>query len=129
MLRLLASFIVGLLANAVGLFIASSVLDGFTINGVAFITAVLIFTVSYIVLDPLVTRIAFTSVPALRGGVALVTTLVGLIVTTLVSDGISISGLSTWIGATVIVWLFSLIAALLLPLIIFKKTLEKAKNN
>jgi hypothetical protein len=70
-----------------------------------------------------------TSLPALRGGVALVTTLVGLIVTTLVSSGIHITGLSTWVLATLIVWLFALFATLILPLIIFKRTLEKVRDH
>ncbi|MCU0667419.1 MAG: phage holin family protein [Patescibacteria group bacterium] len=125
MIRLLASFVVSLVANAIGLLVASFVLDNFTINGVAFVTAVLIFTISYIVLDPLITKISLTNLPALRGGVALVTTFVGLLITTLISDGISINGVTTWVIATLIVWLFGLIATLLLPLFVFKKVLSK----
>ena len=129
MIRLLAMLVLSLLANAVGLFVASLLLDGFSIDGVSFIIAVAIFTLAEVVLDPLITKVAITNVPALRGGVALVSTLVGLIITTLVSDGITISGLNTWVLATLIVWLFALIATLVLPLVIFKKTLAKNKNN
>lgn len=129
MIRLLASIAVRLLANAFGLFMASVLLSGFSINGVAFITAVAIFTLAEVILDPLILKIALTSVPALRGGVALVTTLVGLIVTDVFSNGLTITGLSTWILATLIVWLAAVIAIIVLPLIVFKKTLEKAKNN
>ena len=129
MIRLLASIVVRLLANAFGLFMASILLSGFSINGVAFVTAVAIFTLAEVILDPLILKIALTSVPALRGGVALVTTLVGLIVTDVFSNGLTITGLSTWILATLIVWLAAVIAIIVLPLIVFKKTLEKAKNN
>lgn len=128
MIRLLAMLVLNLLANAAGLFIAALLLSGFSINGMAFVIAVCIFTAAEVVLDPLITKMAITNVPALRGGVALVTTLVGLILTTLISDGISINGLSTWVLATLIVWLFALIATLVLPLVIFKKTLAKRKN-
>lgn len=128
MLRLLASMVLALLANAVGLLVCSLVLEDFSINGVAFVTAVLIFTAATVILDPLITKIAITNVPALRGGVALVTTLIGLIITSLISDGIQITGLTTWILATLIVWLFALVATLLLPLVIFKKTLQKVKE-
>lgn len=128
MIRLLASIIVRLLANAFGLFVASVVLSGFSINGVAFVTAVLIFTLAEVILDPLILKIALTSVPALRGGVALVTTLIGLIVTDVFSNGLTITGLSTWILATLIVWLAAVIAIIVLPLIVFKKTLDKAKS-
>lgn len=129
MIRLLALLVLNLLANAVGLFVAAALLSGFSIDGLAFAIAVCIFTAAQVVLDPLITKIAITNVPALRGGVALVTTLVGLIITTLVSDGIKINGLSTWVLATLIVWLFALIATLVLPLIIFKKTLSKRKQS
>jgi putative membrane protein len=128
MVRLLASLILNLIANAVGLVVASLILSGFSISGAAFVIAVGIFTIVEVVADPFITKIALTSVPALRGGVALITTFVGLLITSLVSDGIHITGLSTWVLATLIVWLFALIATLILPLIIFKKALNKAKN-
>jgi hypothetical protein len=48
-------------------------------------------------------------------------------VTTLVTDSLSIDGLGTWVLATVIVWVVSLVAHLLLPFVIFKKTLARAK--
>ena len=129
MLRLLASIVVRLIANAFGLFMASVLLSGFSINGIAFITAVLIFTIAEVVLDPLILKIALTSVPALRGGVALVTTLAGLIITDVISSGLTINGLSTWVLSTLIVWLAAVIAIIVLPLFVFKKTLEKAKQN
>lgn len=128
MIRLLASLVLNILSSAVGLFVASLLLDGFSINGMAFVIAVLIFSAIEVILDPLITKLAIKNVPALRGGVALVTTFVSLLITNLVSDGISISGINTWVLATLIVWLFSLIATLLLPLVLFKKTLENRKS-
>jgi putative membrane protein len=129
MVRMLASFTLQLLANAVGLFVASLLLGGLSINGLAFVIAVAIFTLTEVIIDPLITKIALTNVPALRGGVALATTFIGLIITTLLTDGIQISGVSTWVLATLIVWLFALIAILVLPLFMFKKVLHKQKNN
>lgn len=127
MIRLFARMVLSLLANAFGLFMASMILSGFTISNFSFVIAVVIFTLAQVVLDPLITKVAITNVPALRGGVAYVTTLVSLVITSLISDGISISGVDTWILATLIVWLFSLIGVLVLPLFLFKKTLQK--NN
>lgn len=129
MIRLIAATVVRLLANAFGLLVASLLLSGFSISGIAFIWAVVIFTLAEVILDPLILKIALTNVPAIRGGVALVTTLVGLIITNILSDGLTITGLSTWILATLIVWLAAVVAIIILPLIVFKKTLEKAKNN
>jgi putative membrane protein len=129
MVRLFAVLVLSLLANALGLLAANFLLDDFSINFGSFITAVLIFSIATTVLGPLITKIALTSAPYLIGGIALVTTLVGLIATDFVSGGIALSGLGTWIAATVIVWLFSLIGNLLLPLIIFKKALQRAKKS
>ena len=129
MIRLIAATVVRLLANAFGLLVASLLLSGFSISGIAFIWAVVIFTLAEVILDPLILKLALTNVPAIRGGVALVTTLVGLIITNILSDGLTITGLSTWILATLIVWLAAVVAIIILPLIVFKKTLEKAKNN
>ncbi len=128
MIRLIASAILSLLANATGLIVAALLLSGFSISGLSFVVAVAIFTVVAIVADPLITKIAITKVTALRGGVALVTTLVGLIFTVIFTNGIAINGLSTWVLATLIVWLFAVIATLVLPLFLFKKALQKAKN-
>jgi putative membrane protein len=126
MIRMLIGFVVQLVANALGLIVASWILDDVTISGTAFFVAVLIFTVVYAVAQPFFTQMAINT-PALRGGVALVATLVGLIVTTLVSDGLSIDGGVTWIAATVIVWLVSLLGVFVLPLLFLKKKVEERR--
>ena len=77
---------------------------------------------------PFFTQMALSYVPALRGGVALVATLVGLLITAWVTDGLSISGATTWIAATVIVWIVSLIGVLLLPLILVKKKVQENRS-
>lgn len=129
MLRLLATLVLSVLANAVGLIAAAFLLDGFSIDGAAFVIAVLIFTASTAILGPFITKVALTNAPYLVGGIALVNTLVALVLTTLLSSGISIDGLSTWVLATLIVWVFSVIGNLLLPLVLFKKVLEGAKKE
>jgi putative membrane protein len=128
MIRLIALLVLNLAANAVGLLVAAIVLSGFRIDVVSFIFAVAIFTIVEVIADPLITKLAITNLPALRGSVALVTTFVGLFITTLISNGIQINGLTTWILASLIVWLFALIASLVLPLVVFKKTLTRIKE-
>ncbi|MGB8649809.1 MAG: phage holin family protein [Mycobacteriales bacterium] len=129
MVRLLISAGIRLLANAVGLIVAAAVLDGMTITGAAFVLAVLIFTVVEVLADPLLTRIALTKVPALRGGVALVTTLVGLAVTAAASDGLAIDGAKTWLLATLIVWLAALLAGLVLPVLLVRKAVKERRDT
>lgn len=125
MIRLLIRIGLSLLGNAIGLWIGSLILNDMSISGTAFLIAVVIFTVLTAILQPMFTKIAMQNAPALQGSSALVTTFVALLVTNLVSDGLTISGLSTWIFATVIVWFFTMIATWLLPLFILKE----ARNN
>ena len=128
MIRFLLAIVVQLLSNALGLLVAAQVLDDMTLTASAFLIAVVIFTVVYAIAQPFFTQMALSYVPALRGGVALVATLVGLLITTWLTDGLSISGATTWIAATVIVWLVSLIGVLLLPLILVKKKVQEYRS-
>ena len=122
--RLLAQTILLLLANALALLAASILLIGFTINAVGFVLAVCIFTASTVLLEPLITKIAREKAPYLLGGIALVTTFVGLLVTTLVTDGLSITGIRTWLFATLVIWLATVVASLVLPRFMFKEVLS-----
>lgn len=125
MMRIVAAVALRLLANAAGLLIAAVVLSGFRVTAAAFVVAVLIFTVVEVVLDPLMIKISLKYAPVLRGGVALVTTFLGLVVTSVVTDGMTIRGLSAWLIGALIVWLGGVLAALLLPLVVFKNTMRR----
>jgi uncharacterized membrane protein YvlD (DUF360 family) len=116
-----------LVANAVGLLVADAVLDDMDLNFSGFILAVVIFTVALALLTPFLvsTMRRQGSSSAALGGVALIATLASLIVTDLLSDGLSISGIGTWLAATVIVWAASLLAAFILPFLGLKKYLEE----
>lgn len=129
MLRFLTGVVLRLLANAAGLLVAAAVLDGFTVSAAAFVVVVVVFTAIEVVLDPLVLKMSIQYAPALRGGTALVTTFVGLLVTTLVSDGLTITGTTTWVLGTLIVWLGGLVAALLLPLFLFKRVRQQRQGG
>jgi len=128
MVRMLLGFLIQLLSNALGLLVANWVLDDVEVSGSAFLVAVVIFTVVYALAQPFLLQMAIGAAPALRGGVALVATLIGLIVTSLLSDGLSISGGITWLAATVIVWVVSLLGVLVLPLLLIKKKAEEKRR-
>jgi uncharacterized membrane protein YvlD (DUF360 family) len=114
-----------LLANAIGLWVASLVLDGMHIDAMAFVWDVIIFTVVVALMTPFLANQLRKRQSSALGGVALIATLVSLIVTDLMSDGFTIDGLGTWVAAAVIVWAASLLAAFLLPFLGLKKYLEK----
>ena len=128
MIRLIIGFIIQLAANALGLIVAAAVLDKMTIDGPAFVIAVIVFTVIYAIAQPFLTQLAMSKATALRGGVALIATLIGLIITSWISSGLSIEGGATWLEATVIVWLVSLLGVLILPLIFVKNKVEERRS-
>jgi putative membrane protein len=119
-----------LVANAVGLLVAASVLDGMDLDASGFIISLIIFTAATVVLTPFIvsTLSRGRAYSSALGGVALISTLVALIITDLVSDGLSINGVGTWLAATVIVWAASLLAAFILPFLGLKKFLEERRS-
>jgi putative membrane protein len=129
MVRLFATTVVELVANAIGLLVAKWLLAGFSIDLRSFVLVVAIFTAVRFVLAPLIFKLSVRYARVLTGGIALVTTFVGLLVTTWLTDGLVITGFSTWVLATLIVWLFGVIAVLVLPMVIFKKVLAQRSGS
>jgi len=128
MIRLLTRLALAVAGNAIGLWLAALLLDDMDIDGVSFVVAVLIFTVLFAVLEPLIQKQALKNVEALQGSSALITTLVALILTDLTSDGLSVSGVGTWILATVIVWLGTIVAGVLLARFVLKQAADTART-
>lgn len=129
MIRFLARSVLTLLANAVGLALAALLLPGFHINLFGFVVSALFFTGVEILLEPFVLKMALKYLPALRGGIALVTTLAGLVLTATFTSGIRIDNLATWIMAPLIVWLSVVLANVVLPMFLFKSVLQDVRDN
>ena len=125
MVRMVIQAVVSLVANAIGLLVAAYLLDDFEINTSSFVLTVLIFTAATVILGPLITKIALTNAQFLMGGIALVTTFVGLVIADVLTDGLEIDGVSTWFIATLVIWIASLIAQIVLPLILTKLALTR----
>jgi hypothetical protein len=125
MIRFLWSTAAYLVANAVGLALATILLTGFTIGPLSFVVAVLIFSAVQTVAGPLITKISLKNFPQLMGGIALVTIFLGLFVTELIMSDMQIGGLSNWLAATLLVWLGSLVASVLLPIYVFKQLADR----
>ncbi len=128
MIRLIVRTVVMLAANAVGLIVASLALSGFDLNASGFILAVVIFTVVLALMIPFLASSLRRRGSSALGGVALIATLVSLIITDLISDGFTISGLGTWLAAAVIVWAAALVAAFILPFLGLKKYLDENRD-
>lgn len=130
MVRMLISAGIYVLANAVGLFVASLLLgESFSFTATGFIFATLLLSAVEALAGPLIEKMSEKNLPALKGGVALVTTFVGLLVTNLIVGGMQISGASTWLLATILVWAGALIATLVLPMFLAKKAAETHRKK
>ncbi len=128
MIRLAISVVSNIIANAVGLLLAAALLTGFRIDAVSFVVVLLVFTGVMVLTGPLVTKIAVTSMPQIRGSISLVTAFFGLKVTEWLMAGFDIGGLSNWLAATLLVWLGSLVAEILLPIYVFKSLRNGGPN-
>lgn len=129
MIRFLVSMLIQLAASAIGLIVAAVILDDMTLDGPAFFIAVGIFTLTTAIINPFVMKMAMKQAQALLGASALITTFIGLLITHLISDGLSIRGASTWLFATLVVWLASLLAAVFIPIILVKRGVESARER
>jgi hypothetical protein len=109
------SIAIYLAANALGLLIAILILPGFRIDFLSFILVVLVFSVILAIATPLIRKAAEKWAPALTGGLSLVAIFFGLFLTNWIMAGMDMGGISNWIAATVLVWLGSVIAMLVLP--------------
>ena len=125
MLRLTATAVIALIADAVALLVSAAILEGVTIDARSFVIAVVVFTGVSVVTEAVIRQAAFKNASVLLGSTSLIATLVSLVITALISSGLSISGFTDWVLATVLVWAIGLGMRLVLPLVIFKKTLAK----
>lgn len=128
MIRFLVRTAIFIVSAAVGLLVTAALVDGFDITASGFVTAVVIFAVIQSILSPFIAKVTARNAAALLGGVGLLSTFVALWLTTLVGDALTIEGgAATWLTATVIVWLATALATLLLPLILVKMGIEAAR--
>lgn len=128
MIRFLINVAIFLASAALGLWLASLILgEDFSLPAAALIYATVIFAIIQALLSPFFFKMTARYANALIGGVGLVATFFSLWITTLIVSDFSISGASTWIIATLIVWLVTALATWVLPLIFLKnRRAEKA---
>jgi len=121
MVRFLINLVIYLASAALALWVASLVLDDFNVTFEGLIIAAVIFAILQAILAPFIFNMARKYASFLLGGVGLVSTFLALWITTLVSDGLSITGVTAWVVGTLIVWLITAIGGWLLGLIFLKK--------
>ncbi|MFT3855625.1 MAG: phage holin family protein [Ilumatobacteraceae bacterium] len=125
MLRFIARTVILLIANAIGLIVAAWALPDMSLSFTGLILDTVVFTVIVMLAQPFIAKTAMKNGGSLTGASALLAAFVALVLTNWWSDDMQIRGATTWLLATVIVWAAALIAALLLPTVMFKKWLAQ----
>lgn len=125
MIRFLIRTAVFFASALIGLFVADMILADLSVAGESYIMVAIIFALIQALISPLMFKTVHRNASAFTGGVGLISTLVALIATTILTSGLTITGLTTWILAALIVWLAGAIAAFILPLIFLKRTVQE----
>ena len=129
MIIFLIRLLIFLGSSALGLWVASLVLDGIHLTASGFLAAVVVFTVAQSVLAPFIASMANRYASAFLGGIGLVSTFVALLIATTFTGGLEITGgPGTWIAAVVIVWVVTALATWLLPMAFLRKRLEARRS-
>ena len=107
-MRLIIGWLLGLAGNAVGLILAALILpdDQFSIElfSLSFFWAVLIFAIVSAFFTFIVFKFLMRNAGSIVALTGLISTFLALLITSLISDGLSISGWG-WVWGTLIVWI------------------------
>ncbi|WP_433607151.1 hypothetical protein [Prescottella agglutinans] len=126
MIRFLIRCAIFLGSAALGILAAVWLIPEVSVTAAGFVVAVVLFAIAQSVLSPFITRLAERNAPAFLGGIGLVSTFVALVIASAFA-GLSISGWRNWILATIVVWLVTALATVLLPLVVLRNRREE--NN
>jgi uncharacterized membrane protein YvlD (DUF360 family) len=125
MVRFLLNLVVYFLAALIGLIVADLLLSGLSISGgINYLVTAGVFALIQAILSPLINGVTRKSAPVFIGGVGIISAFVALLVTDLLRSGLTVDGLSTWIAASVVIWLAGACAAFILPYVIIKNRVE-----
>lgn len=127
MIRFLLRTLIFLASAALGLIAANVLLDDFSVTTSGFVVTVVVFAVIQSVLAPFIAKMVSRYAPAFLGGIGLLASYVALLVASLVGSSLTIVGASTWVLATIIVWLVTALATFLLPFVLLRKATDGSK--
>jgi hypothetical protein len=104
-----------LVAWAIGLLLAASVVPGVSLSVSGFIVAVVVFSAAQAILSLWILKLPHGYGSLLLGGTGLVLTVFALSFATAFTHGFTISGMASWLATTLVVWLVTTIGAVSLP--------------
>lgn len=108
--RFLLGWLLSLAANAIALLIAWAILDGFHLSfPLGFVVAVIAFGILNALIGWIVTKSIRGRADRIMPIAGLISTFLALLITTFIGDGLSIDGVSTWVLATLLIWIISML--------------------
>lgn len=120
-MKFLTRLAVSLASSAVAILLCALLIDRFTLSWGGIVVAVIVFTVAQLLLAPAITTLVSRYAEGFVGGAGLVSTLLALWIATLPSGGLRIHGPGTWVIATVLMWVFTTAAALIITVVLRKR--------
>jgi hypothetical protein len=104
-----------LVAWAIGLLVAASVVPGVSLSVSGFIVAVVVFSAAQAVLSLWILKLPHGYGSLLLGGTGLLLTIFALGFAAAYTHGLTIHGMRSWVATTLVVWLVTTIGAVSLP--------------
>ena len=130
MIRLAVRTLIFLGSAAVGLLVAAALVEGLSVTVGGFLLTVVIYAAVQSVAAPFLVKMAHTYARALLGGIGLVSTFVALLAAKLIASSLQITGgVRTWVLATLVVWLVTALATLLLPIALVRAGVQSARER
>ncbi|WP_155764416.1 phage holin family protein [Mycobacterium colombiense] len=115
MRKILLRAVVLLASWAMGLLVAAWIVPGVSLSVPGFMVAVVVFAVAQAILSLSILTLPRRYASLVLGGTGLALTIVALILASVLTHGITIDGMASWLATTVVVWLVTTIGAITLP--------------
>ncbi|OBG63057.1 MULTISPECIES: hypothetical protein [unclassified Mycobacterium] len=115
MRQVLLRAVVLLASWATGLLIAAWIVPAVSLSASGFVGAVVVFAVSQAVLSLWMLKLPHPYASLFLGGTGLALTIFALFIGSVVTHGLTIAGVASWLATTVVVWLVTTIGAITLP--------------
>jgi uncharacterized membrane protein YvlD (DUF360 family) len=110
--RLGLRILLSLAASAIGLLVCAVLLDDFEISVEAFPFAVLLFGIANTIVEPIVAFALVRWMHAAVGLLALIANAFTLWLTDILSTGINVRGVGTFVLATIVIWIVNVVLEL-----------------
>ena len=120
----------GLAGAAVGLVVSAAVLSNLSITATALVEATVVFWLVHLAVQFLALRVLIRQPSvALAGLLAIASTVVSLVIVSLIVSGLSVHGPSTYLFATLIIWLTTALADFVGQRMIRERRLDRREER